>query len=102
MYPQMDDTIWFTPSPETANVVTVQPLFASAAYYVNPDPDVGSNDNDGLSAETPFATLQKAMSKCSTSERSVIYAADGDQRFIHEFISFSRKHIGRSLIRVRG
>ena len=78
MYPQMDDTIWFTPSPETANVVTVQPLFASAAYYVNPDPDVGSNTNDGLSAETPFATLQKAMSKCDTSAYSVIYAAEGD------------------------
>ena len=31
-----------------------------------------------------------------------IYTTDGDQRFIHEFISFSRKHIGRSLIRVRG
>jgi DNA-binding transcriptional LysR family regulator len=29
-----------------------------------------------------------------------IYTADGDQRFIHEFINFSRKHIGRSLIRV--
>ncbi len=31
-----------------------------------------------------------------------IYTADGDQRFIHEFINFSRKHIGRSLIRVPG
>ena len=31
-----------------------------------------------------------------------IYTADGDQRFIHEFINFSRKHIGRSLIRVSG
>ena len=31
-----------------------------------------------------------------------IYTADGDQRFIHEFIQFSRKHIGRSLIRVPG
>ena len=31
-----------------------------------------------------------------------IYTSDGDQRFIHEFIGFSRKHIGRSLIRVHG
>ena len=31
-----------------------------------------------------------------------IYAADGDQRFINEFIRFSRKHMGRSLIRVPG
>ena len=30
-----------------------------------------------------------------------IYTADGDQRFIHEFIHFSRKHIGRSLIRAQ-
>ena len=29
-----------------------------------------------------------------------IYTADGDQRFIHEFIRFGRKHMGRSLIRV--
>ena len=29
-----------------------------------------------------------------------IYTADGDQRFIHEFIRFSRKRMGRSLIRV--
>jgi DNA-binding transcriptional LysR family regulator len=31
-----------------------------------------------------------------------IYTADGNQRFIHEFIRFSRKHMGRSLIRVHG
>ena len=31
-----------------------------------------------------------------------IYTADGDQRFIHEFIRFSRKHMGRSLIPVPG
>ena len=31
-----------------------------------------------------------------------VYTADGDQRFIHEFINFSRKHIGRSLIRAAG
>ena len=78
MYPQMDDTIWFMPSPETANVVTVQPYFATHAYYVNPDPEIGSNSNDGLTAETPFLTLQKAMGKCNTKERSVIYAAEGD------------------------
>ena len=29
-----------------------------------------------------------------------IYTPDGDQRFIHEFINYGRKHIGRSLIRV--
>jgi len=31
-----------------------------------------------------------------------IYTADGDQRFIHDFMRFSRKHMGRSLIRVPG
>ena len=31
-----------------------------------------------------------------------IYTADGDQRFIHEFIRFGRRHMGRSLIRVPG
>jgi len=31
-----------------------------------------------------------------------IYTADGDQRFIHEFIRFGRMHMGRSLIRVPG
>ena len=31
-----------------------------------------------------------------------IYTADGDQKFINEFIRFSRKHMGRSLIRVPG
>ena len=28
-----------------------------------------------------------------------IYTASGDQRFIHEFIRFGRKHMGRSLLR---
>ena len=31
-----------------------------------------------------------------------IYTADGDQKFINEFIRFSRKRMGRSLIRVPG
>ena len=31
-----------------------------------------------------------------------IYTAGGDQRFIHEFIRFSRKHMGRSLLRPSG
>ena len=31
-----------------------------------------------------------------------IYTADGDQRFIHDFIRFSRKRMGRSLIRAHG
>ena len=31
-----------------------------------------------------------------------IYTADGDQRFIHEFIRFSRKRMGRSLLRPAG
>ena len=31
-----------------------------------------------------------------------IYTADGDQRFVHDFIGFSRKHMGRSLIRASG
>ena len=31
-----------------------------------------------------------------------IYTADGDQRFVHDFIGFSRKHMGRSLIRPSG
>ena len=31
-----------------------------------------------------------------------IYTADGDQRFIHEFIRFARKHMGRSLIPAPG
>ena len=31
-----------------------------------------------------------------------IYTADGDQKFVNEFIRFCRKHMGRSLIRVPG
>ena len=31
-----------------------------------------------------------------------IYTPDGDQRFVHEFIRFSRNHMGRSLIPAPG
>ena len=31
-----------------------------------------------------------------------IYTASGDQRFINEFIRFSRKRMGRSLLRPAG
>ena len=79
IFPQLDDTAWFMPSPETANVTTTQPLFATVAYWVNPDESVGSDSNDG-SESAPFLTLQKAMDRVGGSDSSykIIFAAEGD------------------------
>jgi hypothetical protein len=82
VFPQLDNTALIMPSPDVTNVTTTEPVFAGSAYYVNPDPQIGSDENNGLSETTPFLTLQKAVDKCSgidsISECAVIYAAEGD------------------------
>ena len=51
-------------------------LARATDYYVAPAP-TGSDDNDGLSAETPFETIDKAIST-ATSSSDVIFVATGE------------------------
>ena len=80
VYPQMDDTLWMmtpTNSPTGDYAIDYGIVIAAAnhVFYVNPDPAVGNDANDGLSAEHPFLTLTNAITKAS--DASVIHAAAG-------------------------
>lgn len=79
-HPQMDDTLWLMPPPDTARVSTNTAVFASVAYWVNPKDGVGDNDNSGTSESAPLKTLQAAIDKCDASTDTVIFAAEGDYR----------------------
>ena len=79
-HPQMDDTLWLMPPPDTARVSTNTAVFASVAYWVNPKDGVGDNDNSGTSESAPLKTLQAAIDKCAASTDTVIFAAEGDYR----------------------
>ena len=80
VYPQMDDTLWtMTPtnSPTGDYAINYSVVIATAnqVFYVNPDPAVGNDANDGLSAGHPFLTLTNAITKATNA--SVIHAAAG-------------------------
>ena len=77
-HPQMDDTVWLTPPPETSRITTNSAVFASAALWVNPKDGVGSDSNAGTSSAAPLKTLQAALDKCASSTYTVIFAAEGD------------------------
>ena len=77
-HPQMDDTVCLTPPSETSRVSTNTALFASAAFWVNPNDGVGSDSNMGASDAAPLKTLQAALNKCVSSTYTVVFAAEGD------------------------
>lgn len=57
-------------------------LAAEEAYYVNGGKDdqdqyIGSDDNDGLTPETPFLTIQKALDTMTAGKRVVVFVAPG-------------------------
>ena len=76
-HPMMDDSVWLMPSPNRSDVTVTYPNFATRAYWVNPDPAVGSDDNPGTEA-SPFATLQKAIDTLGTGVNGIVFAAAGD------------------------
>ena len=76
-HPMMDDSVWLMPSPSLSDVTVVYPNFATRAYWVNPDPLVGSDTNPGTEV-APFATLQKAVDTLGTGVNGVVFAAAGD------------------------
>ena len=77
IHPMMDDSAWMMPSPNISDVTMTYPNFATRAYWVNPDPQIGSDSNLGTETE-PFATLQKAVDMAGTGGNCVVFAAPGD------------------------
>jgi hypothetical protein len=49
--------------------------FVARTWYVDADEEKGSDTNDGLSADTPFLTLKKALSTAEPGD--IVYAAAG-------------------------
>ena len=82
-FPLMDDSLGFMPPSDVNAVATNESKVTSKIYYVSPKGN--DDDNDGLSPDHPFKTLQKAVntapSSASTgydSTMTVIIAAAGD------------------------
>ena len=68
------------PPPDEGASQEIQIVPASMRYYVNPDPNVGDDDNnDGLTPETPFRTLQKAVDSVPVSTYATVIAAWDDE-----------------------
>ena len=78
-YAQMDGTCRMIPPPDPSMVTTSTVAFASKAYWVNPDPAIGSDSNSGTDADHPFLTLQKCVDSAGySSVKTVVYAAAGE------------------------
>ena len=75
LHPQMDDTFWLMPPPETTRASTNTALFATAAFWC--DANNGSDSNAGTT-NAPFKSIQKAVDACGSSVNTVIFAAEGD------------------------
>ncbi|MBR2837449.1 MAG: hypothetical protein IKE55_01565 [Kiritimatiellae bacterium] len=78
-YAQMDGTCRMIPPPDPSMVTTSTVTFASKAYWVNPDPEIGSDSNSGTDADHPFLTLQKCVDSAGyNSVKTVVYASAGE------------------------
>ena len=75
LHPQMDDTFWLMPPPDTTRASTNTALFATAAFWC--DANNGSDSNAGTT-NTPFKSIQKAVDACGSQVNTVIFAAEGD------------------------
>ena len=62
---------------QTAEAIDVAAIYSNA-WYVNPDPFVGSDANSGFTAKVPFLTLTNAMAHAVSGD--VVYAAPGTYR----------------------
>lgn len=78
-YAQMDGTCRIIPPPDPSLVTTSTVTFATRAYWVNPNPEIGSDSNSGTDADHPFLTLQKGVDSAGYNKvKTVVYAAAGE------------------------
>lgn len=75
MPPEMDDSIWLMPSPSVGDQVLVTYETTTTAVYVNPDPEVGSDETGTGAVAAPYRTLQKAVTAATSP--AVVFAAAG-------------------------
>ena len=72
----MDERLLILPPPVVTTTLTTSLSYTQGVRYV--DPEVGDDEaNDGLTAATPFKTLQRATDTV-TNQATVIYCAAGD------------------------
>ena len=76
VFPRPDDTVYMLP-PRAGGSFTNTFVTAAAAKCFYVDPKGSDTANDGLSAQAPFKTIQKAVDSAGTSY-SVIRCAAGD------------------------
>ena len=75
MPPEMDDSIWLMPPPSLEDSVTATYELTDNAVYVNPHPEVGSDENGDGTAAAPYRTLQKAVTEVTSP--AIVFAAAG-------------------------
>ena len=75
--PMMDGSFYCLPPPAESATQQIRLVPATVRYYVNPDPEIGSDDNDGLTPETPFFRLQKAVDSVPAGAYATVFAAAG-------------------------
>ncbi|MBK7380411.1 MAG: hypothetical protein IPJ03_15765 [Ignavibacteriales bacterium] len=68
-------------------------LPATFGTYYFVDADVGSDLNDGLSRDTPFATIDKAVDSVTTNKDDVIVLGTNSSHQITEMLSISKSRV---------
>ena len=91
--------------PPATGVFSYQPAFATYVYYVNPS---GSDENDGLTADSPFETLQKAQDVTQAkgvneSSCALVHVAEGTySKGGYGYLDATNRLVIRSQIRFLG
>ena len=75
MPPEMDDFIWVMPPPSVEDFVTLTYETTTTAVHVDPNPEIGSDENGDGSSAAPYRTLQKAVTAATSP--AVVFAAAG-------------------------
>ncbi len=99
LFPQMNGEIW-TMTPPEGTVISNKPYYTTRIYYVNPDPERGSDENAGTSADAPLFTIQAALSKITDNNGAVVHCAPGV--YTNGSSSSSRFCVSREYVRITG
>ena len=99
LFPQMNGEVW-TMTPPNGTTITNTPVATTRIYYVNPDPEKGSDENAGTSADAPLFTIQAAMDKITDSDGTVVHCAPGV--YTNGTSASSRFYVKRGYVRVTG
>lgn len=67
------------------------PMTYGTYYFVNPD--LGSDYNDGLSKDTPFATIAKAYAAVTTNKDDVIVLSTNSVHQLTEMLDISKNRV---------